>query len=161
MKKRRCPNFVIGRRLVSGQSICHTSITTDSHRSTRMGQNAETQSDQAATKGARTALSACFSLNTGGSRTRLSALLKNLPRTRLKWEIALQRRQRSAEFCLLCVPPCSPRLCVWFYYPRSCPLPPSQNHFVIGRRPVSCQSIAGTLIEHDSPRPSTGGARPV
>jgi len=51
---------------------------------------------QAATKGARTALSARFYPNAGVSRTRLSALLENLCTTRRGHVIALQRWENSA-----------------------------------------------------------------
>src|ERR1019366_3242738 len=51
----------------------------------------------AATKGARTALSAGCSRAGRDSRTRLSALRENLRRAARCWEIALQRTQRLAE----------------------------------------------------------------
>src|ERR1019366_738597 len=72
-------------------------LTTDGHGWARITKaNAEAQRGGAATKGARTALSAGFWRAGRDSRTRLSALRENLRRTRRCWEIALQRPQRGA-----------------------------------------------------------------
>jgi len=52
--------------------------------------DAYTQRGKAATKGARTAMSACSFLDACFARTRLSALLENLPQTQRSWETAQQ-----------------------------------------------------------------------